>query len=105
VVTGNQHPIETAEAFRPDAALVQKEVIMKNLVLAGVTAAVLTSAALGLGSGAAYAVTSPLVPGGATGGASSDGNKSVPGYVTHSNVELCAHGSPQVGPNLLPQCG
>jgi len=76
---------------------------MKKLVLAGVSAAVLSSAALTWAAGAADAAT-PLVPGSISSSPPSDGNKAVPGYLVKPNVELCAHGSPQVGPNLLPHC-
>jgi hypothetical protein len=76
---------------------------MKNLVLAAVIAAVLTSAALTWAAGAADAAT-PLVPGSTSSSPSSDGNKAVPGYLVKPNVELCARGSAQVGPNLLPHC-
>jgi hypothetical protein len=76
---------------------------MKKLVVATVTAAVLSSAALTWAAGAADAATS-LVPGSTSSSPSRDGNKAVPGYLVQPNVELCAHGSPQVGPNLLPHC-
>jgi hypothetical protein len=75
---------------------------MKKLVLAAVTAAVLSSAALSWAAGADAAT--PVVPGSASSSPSRDGNKAVPGYLVQPNVELCAHGSPQVGPNLLPHC-
>jgi hypothetical protein len=76
---------------------------MKKLVLAGISAAVLSSAALSWAADAADAAT-PVIPGSTSSSPSSDGNKAVPGYLVQPNVELCAHGSPQVGPNLLPQC-
>jgi opacity protein-like surface antigen len=79
---------------------------MKKLVLAAVSAAALSSAALSWAADAAGATgaATPLVPGSTSSSPSSDGNKAVPGYLVQPNVGLCAHGSPQVGPNLLPQC-